>query len=132
MEVDLTGMAANLNSAFESLQHVLAEYADQLVVKTDTASEYTLVTRSPSPFPQHKGEPLFFASVKFGKAYVSYHLLPLYMCPKLIEKISDPLKKRMQGKACFNFKSAPDPGLLLDLKRLTSISLGDWAERKWL
>ena len=125
-------MAANMKSAFDSLQHMLAECADQLAIKIDTPTEYTLVTRSPSPFPQHKGQPMYFGSVRFGKAYVSYHLMPLYMCPKLTERISQPLKKRMQGKTCFNFKSAPDPDLLLDLKRLTADSLGDWAERKWL
>ena len=91
-------------------------------VKADTPVEYTVVTKSASPFPQHKGEPLFFASVKIGKAYVSFHLLPLYMCPELNKGISPVLKKRMQGKACFNFKE-PNETLFEELEVLTSEGL---------
>jgi hypothetical protein len=49
----------------------------------ETETEYALVTRSPSPFPQHKGHPLDFGSLHVGKAYVSLHLMPLYMCSEL-------------------------------------------------
>ena len=50
-----------------------------LTVKADTAKEYTLVSKSPSPFPRHKGQSMYFGSVRLGKAYVSFHLMPLYM-----------------------------------------------------
>ncbi len=33
--------------------------------------------------------------------------------------ISPALRKRMQGKACFNFKAVPEPALLDELRRLT-------------
>ena len=101
-------------------------------MKADTPAEYTVLTKSPSPFPQHKGEPLFFASVRLGKAYVSFHFLPLYMCPTLNEQVAPALKKRMQGKACFNFKALPEPELTSELKRLTEAGLKLWKEKKWL
>lgn len=91
-----------------------------------------LVTESPSPFPQHKGEPLFFGAVRTGKAYVSFHLMPIYMCPELNKLITPALKKRMQGKACFNFKTAPEAELIPDLKQLIAASLEHWKDRKWL
>jgi hypothetical protein len=94
---------------FERLKSVLAKHAGELSVSSDTPTEYKLVTRSPSPFPQHKGHPLEFGVVRAGKAYVSFHLMPIYMSPSLNKQISPGLKARMQGKTCFNFKSEPEP-----------------------
>ena len=94
---------------FAALRHVFAKAAKRLAVKLDTPAGYTLVSKSPSPFPQHKGHPLEFGSVRVGKAYVSLHLMPLYLCPVLNQTISPALRKRMQGKTCFNFKADPDP-----------------------
>jgi hypothetical protein len=101
-------------------------------VKTDTPVEYTLVTKSPSPFPQHKGQPLYFGSIRLGKAYVSFHLMPLYMCPELTKLVSPALKKRMQGMACFNFKTHPGPELLADLNALTQAAFTNWKDKNWL
>jgi hypothetical protein len=101
-------------------------------VKSDTPVEYTLLTKSPSPFHQHKGQPLYFGSVRLGKAYVSFHLVPVYMCPVLAQSVTPALKKRMQGKACFNFKTDPEPELIRDLKKLTAAAFKLWGEKKWL
>ena len=125
-------MMADFAAVFAGLKPVLAKYAKRLSVKADTALDYTLVTKSQSPFHQHKGEPLYFGSVRLGKAYVSFHLMPLYMCPKLTQSISPALKKRMQGKTCFNFKTDPEPELMAELKRLTEAGFKQWSEMKWL
>ena len=125
-------MAADFEAVFTALKPVLGEYAKRLSVKTDTRTEYTVVTKSASPFPQHKGEPMYFGSVRLGKAYVSFHLMPLYMNAVLTKSISPALKKRMQGKTCFNFKTEPDPDLIADLKRLTGAGFKQWGEKKWL
>jgi hypothetical protein len=124
-------MATQFPRAFAALKSVLESFENCLTVKTDTSDEYTLVTKIPSPFPQHKGQPLFFASVRIGKAYVSFHLLALYMQPELTKDISPALKKRMQGKACFNFKDEPDPGLLSELAKLSEAGLARWRENHW-
>lgn len=126
------GVGEDFKLAFSSLKGVLGKYAKGLSVKTSTAKEYTLVTKSPSPFPQHKGQPMFFASVRLGKAYVSFHLLPLYMNPKLASKMPPALKKRMQGKACFQFKKEPEAEIREDLDCLIAVSIEDWDKRKWL
>jgi hypothetical protein len=74
---------------------------------------------------------MFFGAVMMGKAYASYHLMPLYVCPELVRTISPELKKRMQGKSCFNFRE-PDPALFAQLGNLTKASLEKYREKKWL
>ena len=125
-------MSADFSNAFAALKPLLASQANRLAVKTDTAREYTLVTKSASPFPQHKGQPMWFGSVRIGKAYVSFHLMPLYMSPELNGAITPLLKKRMQGKTCFNFKGDPGPEVIAELERLTEACLEQWRQRKWL
>ena len=75
---------------------------------------------------------MFFGSVKAGKAYVSFHLMPLYMCAPLTGGISPALKKRMQGETCFNFNTIPARDLLEELEKLTASGLALWAKQKWL
>jgi hypothetical protein len=125
-------MPADFAPIFTALKGVFAPHAKRLAVKTDTAIEYTLLTKSPSPFPQHKGQPMYFGSVRLGKAYVSFHLMPLYLNPPLSKTISPALKKRMQGKTCFNFKQDPEPALIAELSRLTGAALEHWKQSKWL
>ena len=119
-------MPAGFEAVFAALKSVLARFARRLAVKTDTDVEYTLVTILASRYPQHKGSPMWFGSVRLGKAYVSIHLMPLYMNPALTSTISPALKKRMQGKTCFNFKTAPEPELIAELERLPEASLKHW------
>jgi hypothetical protein len=125
-------MPADFGVIFAALRPVLAQYGNRLAVKVDTSREYTLVTKSASPFRQHKGQPLYFGSVQLSKAYVSFHLMAIYMCPALIKSISPGLKKRMQGKTCFNFKTGPEPELIADLSRLTELGFKQWADNKWV
>jgi hypothetical protein len=58
------------------------------------------------------------AWVEIGKSYVGYHLMPVYGNPKLLDGFSKELRKRMQGKSCFNFK-AVDEALFAELDELT-------------
>ena len=119
-----------MKQVFETLKAVLGKFEDRLAVQTNQAGEYTLVTRKPSPFPQHKGQPMFFGAVRLGKTYVSYHLMPIYMCEPLQALLSPGLKKRMQGKACFNFKTVPDEQILVELWALTEAGLRRWTGQK--
>ena len=107
--------ADDFAKAFYSLKMVFAKYEKYLHVNANTREKYYLETRSPS----YKGKPLFFGAVIRGRAYVSFHLMPLYWEPSLAASISVELKKRMQGKSCFNFL-APDAALTRELSALTS------------
>jgi hypothetical protein len=61
----------------------------------------------------------YFAGVKLGKRYVSYYLMSVYAEPTLLDGLSEGLRKRMQGKSCFNFTRVDD-GLFDELADLTA------------
>jgi hypothetical protein len=123
---------AEFDDVFAALKPVFARTARRLSVAVDSLREYGLETRSPSPFPQHKGRPLSFGTLRIGKAYVSVHLMPIYMSPTLARRITPALKRRMQGKSCFNFTAVPSAELVADLQALIDASLAEWAQKKWL
>ena len=60
-----------------------------------------------------------FAGVRLGKRYVSYYLMSVYAEPTLLDGLSEGLRKRMQGKSCFNFTRVDD-GLFDELADLTA------------
>ena len=125
-------MSPEFQSAFESLKAVFAPYIEHLQVLADTPTGYLLHGRVPSPFKQHKGQPMYFGSVRLGKAYVAFHLMPLYMNEPLTATISPALKKRMQGKTCFNFKVAPELEILEELERLTKDGFACFRGKGWV
>ena len=98
---------------FEALKSILVAYASQLTVKTDTADVYYL----DAPYCKKWGRELYFGSVHIKKNYVSFYLMPVYMHPDLLQGISPDLKKRMQGKSCFNFKKV-EAALFEELRQL--------------
>ena len=125
-------MATEFEGAFEALKGVLKRHSKRLVWYPDTATSYSALGRVPSPFPQHKGKPMWFGEVRLGKAYVSFHLTRVYMDPHLQKLVSVDLKKRMQGKACFNFKKVPEAELMAELEQLTAAALENWAAKNWV
>ena len=108
----------NFRVVFEQLKALLHAFEPPLVVQADTPDNYTL--EAPSSLKYPKG--FFFGSVRQGKNYVSYHLMPIYMFPDLLEGMSERLKKRMQGKSCFNF-TAIDEAYITELTQLTQAGI---------
>jgi hypothetical protein len=107
----------NFAETFARLRAILEPYGPKMVVVHDTESYYYLDT----PYAMKNKQRVFFAAVRVMKNYVSYHLMPIYMCEELLKTISPELKKHMQGKACFNFK-AVDERLFKELAKLTKAS----------
>jgi len=103
---------------FQRLKAILTAYQESVVVTADDANNYSLET---DYVPKYKKK-LFFGAVQIKKNYVSYHLMPVYMYPDLLDSISPELKKHMQGKSCFNFKKM-DEELFLELDELTHHSV---------
>ena len=103
----------SFDEVFAALKPVLTPYAGCLSVR-EKPGEYHLETKT----AMYKGRPMMFAAVRTGKASVSFHLMPIYMNPKLQASISSELKKRMQGKSCFNFTKV-EPSHIAELKKLT-------------
>ena len=79
----------------------------------------------------YKNDTLYFGGVEIRKNYVSYHLFAVYMFPELLKNISPELKKRMQGKSCFNFKKEDDE-LFAELKGLTESCFKKYKSEKYL
>lgn len=99
---------------FEQLKKILQTHSKNLTVKTDTADTYYL----DGPYSERWKKQLFFGSAQIRKNYVSFYLMPVYMYPELLEDVSPALKKHMQGKSCFNFKTV-EPALFEELADLT-------------
>ena len=106
---------AGFDEVFASLKAILKKLEPKLLVQADTDSRYYLNTHV-----VHNKRPVFFGAVCVMKNYVSYHLMPIYGCPDLIDGLSPELKAHMQGKACFNFKSV-EPKLFKELAQLTKV-----------
>ena len=103
---------------FASLRKLLGPFLGEIRVQTDKPGNY----HTEIPTILHRGKPLYFAGVRTGKNYVSYHLLPLYGAPEMLKGMSPALKKRMQGMACFNFTTV-DEACFAELARLTAAGL---------
>ncbi len=81
------------------------------------------------PTERSQGKDVWFGAVQTRKNYVSYHLMAVYAFPDLLEGISPELKKRMQGKSCFNF-TVVDDKLFKELARLTDRSYKRFKKEK--
>jgi hypothetical protein len=93
-------------------------------VSTDSKGDYSLT----GPMSEKFKKELWFGGVQIKKNYVSYHLMTVYMYPDLLKGISSELKKRMQGKSCFNFKEV-DKDLFKQLADLTDKSIKTFKQR---
>lgn len=108
--MDAAGLTAELTALMKAS-------APGMQVLSEGAGGLQLVAAIPNPVKPK--ERMWFGGVRAGKAYVSYHLMPVYTHADLAAKISPALRKRMQGKSCFNFKAA-DPALFEELAALTA------------
>lgn len=100
---------------FQTLSSMLRRHGAGLVARTDTPEHLYLERPAAAP----KGKPEFFGAVQVRKGGVSYHLMPVYTKPALLDGISPALRGRMQGKSCFSF-NREDPALFAELDALTA------------
>ena len=112
---------------FKELQSILKKYEKKLLVVTDNVDNYYLN----APKIMQNKKPMFFGAATIKKNSVSFHLMPVYVNPELLETISPELKKCMQGKSCFNFKK-PDKKLFKELARLTKAGMTDYKKQGYL
>ena len=105
---------SDFQKVFSELSTIMRNFSSSLDCARDDDEVYYLNT---THIMKNK-KPLYFGSVHIKKNYVSYHLMPVYVFPDLLKGMSPALKKRMQGKSCFNFKSV-DADLFKELGELT-------------
>ena len=117
---------SSFTPVFSALRSILKDYEPGLVIVADEPDYYYLNTRTLGP----NKRPISFGGVRIGKGYVSYYLMCAYAGnPQL--GMSPALKRRMQGKACFNFKSV-DPELFDELRVVTRTGYEAWKKLGWV
>ena len=116
----------DLLATFEKLREILQPYQSRLIVVADTSDHYALET----PYVMKNKHRMYFGGIKIARNYVSYHLMPVYACEEVRDAISPELKKRMQGKSCFNF-SVPDEKLFKQLAKLTKIGFQRFTSKEF-
>jgi hypothetical protein len=115
------------DEVFERLKALFRPYAKKMDAACDDENYYLLNTRH---IMKNK-QPLSFGGVRRGKNYVSFYLMSVYACPDLLKTMSPELKKRMQGKSCFNFKEV-DPKLFKELRALVKAGAAKFNDPKYL
>jgi len=107
----------DLEAVHSRLKAILAPYRVRLHVAADGPGGLTL------EFPGFEGKPWGYAAgTRVGKRYVSYYLMGVYGDPALLDAMSPELRRRMQGKSCFNFTRIDEP-LFTELAALTKGSI---------
>lgn len=107
----------DLRPVHERLQAILAPYRERLNVSADGPDGMIL------ELPGYAGEPWgYVAGTRLGKRYVSYYLMGVYGDAALVDGMSPELRRRMQGKSCFNFTKV-DEALFAELALLTEQSI---------
>lgn len=113
-------------AVFTALRQLLESYRGNLAVQTDKPGNYHLEC----PSILHRRKPLYFAGIRTNKNYVSFHLLYMYYNSAAKKALSPALRKRMQGKACFNF-TAVDEDCFAELGRLIGDGLKIYKSEKF-
>lgn len=119
----------NLTAVRDRLIAIMRPYErGALKMKVTEGWDYGLA----GPSTAHSiGKQVWFGGVNTTKQYVSYYLMPVYAFPDLLDGISPELKKRMQGKSCWNFKVV-DEALLKELAALTKKAYRRYVQEKWI
>lgn len=103
-------MAPEPEAIRERLWAILEPYR----VRLEPGSVYGLETLKRRGARQHD----FFAGVRVAPNHVSFHLMPVYTDPSLLDDVSPALRKHLKGKTTFNFTSIDEP-LFRELEALT-------------
>ena len=105
-------------AVFTALHAILAKHERLMRVVHDKPGNYHL----DAGYSERWKRDIFFGGIRLNKSYVSFYLMPVYMHPELLKRVSPELKKHMQGKSCINFK-AVEPTLFKELTALTKQGL---------
>ena len=104
----------SFEAIFRAIRALYVRHEPDCVVLYDQPGRYILGTHE---VRAKDGYRTWLGGVEIKKSYVSAHMMTVYAHPEMLEGISDALRRRMQGKSCFNFK-AEDPALIRELGAL--------------
>jgi hypothetical protein len=117
----------DFDEVFAKLKAIFKPYAKKMNIAADNQTYYMLNTRH---IMKNK-QALCFGGVRKCRSYVSAYLMSVYACPELLKGMSPELKKRMQGKSCFNFKEV-DEKLFKELTKLTKAGATRFSDGKFI
>jgi len=113
---------ADFEAVHERLKAILRRHADGLVITEDGPTGMTLEV------PGLEGKPWgYVAGTRLGKRYVSLYLMPVYASRDLDASVSPQLRRRKQGKSCFNF-SRIDEDLFAEIESLAARGIPGFRE----
>ena len=108
--------AAAFTEVEDRLRQIVEPLRSRLVATRDRPGDLAL------EIPGLEGKPWgYVAGIRRGKRYVSYYLMSVYAEPDIVRGMSSGLRRRMQGKSCFNFTRVDEP-LFEELGRITTTS----------
>jgi len=109
--------AAAFTEIEDRLREIVEPLRSKLVATRDGPGDLAL------EIPGLEGKPWgYVAGIRRGKRYVSYYLMSVYAEPAIAAGMSPELRRRMQGKSCFNFTRVDEP-LFEELGRITTATL---------
>jgi hypothetical protein len=112
----------DFEAVHERLKGIIRAHADGLVITKDGPAGMALEV------PGLEGKPWgYVAGTRLGRSYVSFYLMPVYASPELEASVSPELRKRKQGKSCFNFTRV-DEALLAELESLAARGIPGFRE----
>jgi hypothetical protein len=109
--------AADGAAIHEKLTKIFRRHAKHLRAVKDEPGTYYVESKTTTA----RGKPFWLGGVAVKKSYVSFHFVPVMM-PEVRKMLSPALKKRMQGKTCFNF-TAYDKDLAAELQRVVDTGI---------
>lgn len=107
----------DLAAVHDRLRAILVPYFGSLSVTKDSPDGVAV------EYPGLEGKPWgFVAATRLGERYVSFYLMSVYAMPDLLDSMSPELRRRMQGKSCFNFTKIDEP-LMTELEAITAAGM---------
>ncbi len=105
------------------LREILEPYRSRLVTTKDGPDSLALEIAGLEGKPWGN-----VAGIRHVRRYVSFYLMPVYGRPELLDRMSPELRRRMQGKACFNFTHVDEP-LFTELAGLVDAGLDGYVAK---
>ncbi len=129
----------NLDEIFIEIKKILENQSEGLIAREEVIGSkakikkpgYHLYVEEEVSLFGKKPQQTYVAGVIQNKNYVSFHLMPIYSDPELIEDVIPELKKYMKGKSCFNIKKTSE-NLLKSVITVLNNGIQIYKKKKWI
>jgi hypothetical protein len=120
---------------YDQLEALLKCYSPPFTIcptpKVGKKRTYGLWSQNEVEIQGRKHPTVYFASVIEQKDYVGFYYMPIYMNPKVKDKVAPRLLKMLKGKCCFHLKTI-DLELVGEMRTLLDLGLEHFKKSGWL